>query len=218
LDKSLLEKYGKITTAGLVESALQHVRLLEENNFFDIKISLKAFDIPLMVEAYQRISKEVDYPLHIGVTEAGTPWAGTIRSAVGIGSLLSQGIGDTLRVSLTGDPVEEVRVGFEILKSLELRQRGPVIVSCPTCGRTEINLIGIAQEVEQKIQYLTKPLKVAIMGCVVNGPGEARDADIGIAGGRGVGLLFKKGQVIRKIPEEHLVEELLKEIGKMSLE
>jgi len=216
LDKSLLEKYGKVTPAGLVESALQHVRLLEENNFFDIKISLKAFDIPLMVEAYQRISAEVDYPLHIGVTEAGTPWAGTIRSAVGIGSLLSQGIGDTLRVSLTGDPIEEARVGFEILKSLELRQRGPVIVSCPTCGRTEINLIGIAQEVEKKIQHITKPLKVAIMGCVVNGPGEARDADIGIAGGRGMGLLFKKGQVIRKIPEERLVEELLKEIGEMS--
>ncbi|WP_418790193.1 flavodoxin-dependent (E)-4-hydroxy-3-methylbut-2-enyl-diphosphate synthase [Phosphitispora sp. TUW77] len=218
LDKTILDKYGRVTSAGLVESALQHVRLLEENNYFDIKISLKAFDIPLMIEAYQKISEKVDYPLHIGVTEAGTPWAGTIRSAVGIGSLLSQGIGDTLRVSLTGDPLEEVGVGFEILKALELRQRGPVIVSCPTCGRTEIDLIGIAQEVEQKILHIKKPLKVAIMGCVVNGPGEAKDADIGIAGGRGVGLLFKKGQVVRKIPEECLVQEFLKEIFNMACE
>ncbi len=218
LDKSLMAKYGHVTPEALVESALQHVRILEENKFFDIKISLKAFDIPLMLEAYRKITAEVDYPLHIGVTEAGTPWAGTIRSAVGIGALLSQGIGDTLRVSLTGDPVEEVRVGFEILKALKLRHRGPVIVSCPTCGRTEIDLIGIAREVEKRIQHIAKPLKVAIMGCVVNGPGEARDADIGVAGGRGVGLLFKKGQVIRKIPEDRMVEELLEEIRKMAYE
>lgn len=215
LHKSLLEKYGGVTAEGLVESALEHVRILEEQDFRDIKISLKAFEIPLLLEAYRLISEKVDYPLHIGVTEAGTPWAGTIRSAVGIGALLSQGIGDTLRVSLTGDPVEEVRVGFEILKAVGLRTRGPIIVSCPTCGRTEIELIKIAEEVERKIQHLTVPIKVAIMGCVVNGPGEAREADIGIAGGRGVGILFKKGQVVRKVPETSLIDELLNEINVM---
>lgn len=215
LDRDILNRYGKVTARGLVESALQHVRLLEELNFFDIKISLKAFDIPLMVEAYRLISRKVDYPLHIGVTEAGTPWVGTIRSAVGIGALLTMGIGDTLRVSLTGDPVQEVRVGFEILKSLDLRQRGPVIVSCPTCGRTEIELIRIAEEVEARIRDIRVPLKVAVMGCVVNGPGEAREADIGIAGGKGTGLLFKKGQVVRKLAEKDLVEELVKEIELM---
>lgn len=218
LHKSLLEKFGGVTSEGLVESALEHIKILEELDFYDIKISLKAFEIPLLVDAYRMISSKVDYPLHIGVTEAGTPWAGTIRSAAGIGALLSQGIGDTLRVSLTGDPVEEVRVGFEILKAVGLRQRGPVIVSCPTCGRTEIELIKIAEQVERKIQHLTAPLKVAIMGCVVNGPGEAREADIGIAGGRGVGLLFKKGQVIRKVPEASLIDELLKEIQIMAQE
>lgn len=216
LDKDILAKYGGITPEGLVESALGHIGILEELDFHDIKISLKAFDIPLMVEAYRLISAKVDYPLHIGVTEAGTPWAGTIRSAVGIGALLAQGIGDTLRVSLTGDPVQEVRVGYEILKSLGLRQRGPTLISCPTCGRTQIELIRIAEEVEEKIRNLDKPIKVAIMGCVVNGPGEAREADIGIAGGNGVGLLFKKGQVVRKIPEANLVEELLKEIYLMT--
>ncbi len=218
LHKSQLEKYGGVTAEGLVESALEHVTILEELDFYDIKISLKAFEIPLLLEAYRMISGKVDYPLHIGVTEAGTPWAGTIRSAVGIGALLSEGIGDTLRVSLTGDPVEEVRVGYEILKAVGLRKRGPVIVSCPTCGRTEIELIKIAEQVERKIQHLTIPLKVAIMGCVVNGPGEAREADIGIAGGRGVGLLFKKGQVIRKVPEASLIDELLKEINLMMQE
>ncbi len=215
LEKTILEKYGGVTPEGLVESALGHVKILEELDFREIKISLKAFDIPLMLEAYRLISAKVDYPLHIGVTEAGTPWAGTIRSAVGIGALLSNGIGDTLRVSLTGDPVQEVQVGFEILKALNLRQRGPTIVSCPTCGRTEIELIKIAEEVEKKIRHLQTPIKVAIMGCVVNGPGEAREADIGIAGGKGVGLLFKKGQVIRKIAEQDLVPELLKEIDMM---
>ena len=215
LDKSVLAKYGGVTAEGLVESALGHVRILEELDFRNIKISLKAFDIPLMTEAYRMISQVVDYPLHIGVTEAGTPRVGTIRSAVGIGALLSQGIGDTLRVSLTADPVEEVKVGFEILKALDLRQRGPVIVSCPTCGRTEIELIRIAEEVGKRIGHVKEPIKVAVMGCVVNGPGEAREADIGIAGGRGVGLLFKKGQVVRKIPEGDLVEELMKEIDLM---
>ncbi|MHB9093690.1 MAG: flavodoxin-dependent (E)-4-hydroxy-3-methylbut-2-enyl-diphosphate synthase [Eubacteriales bacterium] len=215
LNKAILEKYGGITPAGLVESALEHVRILEENDFNDIKISLKASDIPLMLEAYHLISEQVDYPLHIGVTEAGTPKTGTIRSAVGIGALLSQGIGDTLRVSLTGDPVQEVGVGFEILKSLDLRRRGPTIISCPTCGRTEIELIKIAEEVEKRIEHLKEPIKVAIMGCVVNGPGEAREADVGIAGGKGVGLLFKKGQVVRKVLEEDLVDELLREIDLM---
>lgn len=216
LDKSILAKYGGITPEGLVESALGHIRLLEELDFYDIKVSLKAFDIPLMVEAYRLMSAKADYPLHIGVTEAGTLWAGTIRSAVGIGTLLSQGLGDTLRVSLTGDPVQEVAVGYEILKSLGLRQRGPTVISCPTCGRTEIELIRIAEEVEEKIRHLAVPIKVAIMGCVVNGPGEAREADIGIAGGRGAGLLFKKGKVIRKIPEADLIGELLKEIELMA--
>ncbi len=215
LDKRVLDKYGGVTPQGLVESALEHVKILQELDFHEIKISLKAFDIPLMMEAYRLISEKVDYPLHIGVTEAGTPWAGTIRSAVGIGVLLSSGIGDTLRVSLTGDPVLEVKVGFEILKALNLRQLGPTIISCPTCGRTEIKLAKIAGEVEKKIQHLKTPLKVAIMGCVVNGPGEAREADVGIAGGKGVGLLFKKGRIIRKIPEDRLVDELLKEIKLM---
>ena len=215
LNKTVLAKYGGVTPEALVESALEHVAILEELDFRNIKISLKASDIPMMVQAYRIISTKVDYPLHIGVTEAGTPWAGTIRSAVGIGALLSQGIGDTLRVSLTGDPVLEVRAGFEILKALDLRQRGPIIISCPTCGRTEIELIKIAEEVESRIQHLKEPIKVAIMGCVVNGPGEAREADIGIAGGKGVGLLFKKGEVVRKISEGDLVAELLKEIETM---
>ncbi|PKM47581.1 MAG: 4-hydroxy-3-methylbut-2-en-1-yl diphosphate synthase [Firmicutes bacterium HGW-Firmicutes-8] len=215
LDKVILEKYGGVTAQGLVESALEHVKILEELHFNDIKISLKCFDIPLMMEAYRLMAAKVDYPLHIGVTEAGTPWAGTIRSAVGIGALLAQGIGDTIRVSLTGDPVEEVRAGFEILKSLDLRQRGPVIISCPTCGRTEIDLIKIAEEVEKRIRDIKEPIKVAVMGCVVNGPGEARQADIGIAGGKEAGLLFKRGEIVRKIPEANLVEELVREIELM---
>lgn len=215
LSKVILEKYNGVTPEGLFESAMEHIRILEDLSFQDIKISLKAFEIPLLVQAYELMSQKVDYPLHVGVTEAGTPWAGTIRSAVGIGALLSRGIGDTLRVSLTGDPVLEVKVGWQILKSLGLRQRGPTIVSCPTCGRTEIELIKIAEEVEQRIQHYKEPIKVAIMGCVVNGPGEAREADIGIAGGIGVGLLFKKGEVIRKVPEADMVEELIREIDSL---
>lgn len=215
LSKAILEKYNGVTPEGLFESAMEHVRILEDLSFADIKISLKAFEIPLLVKAYELMSQKVDYPLHVGVTEAGTPWAGTIRSAAGIGALLSRGIGDTLRVSLTGAPVLEVKVGWQILKSLGLRQRGPTIVSCPTCGRTEIELIKIAEEVEQRIQHYKAPIKVAIMGCVVNGPGEAREADIGIAGGKGVGLLFKKGEVIRKVPEADMVEELIREIDSL---
>lgn len=216
LDKQLLARYGGVTPAAMVESALEHIGILEALNFTNIKISLKAFDVPMLVEAYELMAEKVDYPFHIGVTEAGTVQTGAVRSAVGIGVLLSRGLGDTLRVSLTGDPVHEIRVGYEILKTLGLRQRGPTIVSCPTCGRTEISLIPVAEEIEKRTQHLKKPLKIAVMGCVVNGPGEAREADIGIAGGRGVALLFKKGQVLRKIKEENMVEELLAEIEDMA--
>lgn len=216
LEKSLLQKYGHATPEALVESALHHVHILEDLNFANIKISLKASNIPLMLEAYRLMTTKVDYPLHIGVTEAGTITSGTIKSAVGIGALLAEGIGDTLRVSLTGDPVHEVRVGYEILKALGLRQRGIELISCPTCGRTEIALIKIAEQVEQRLQHIQQPIKVAVMGCIVNGPGEAREADIGIAGGKGVGLIFKKGEILRKVSEEDLVEELMAEIEKIT--
>lgn len=215
LDKELLNKYGKVCPEALVESALKHVKILENINFNDIVISIKSSNVVDMIESYRLISKKVDYPLHLGVTEAGTPWRGTIKSSIGIGTLLSEGIGDTIRVSLTGDPVEEVKVGIEILKALQIKKQGIEIISCPTCGRTEIGLINIAKEVEEKIKDMDKNIKVAIMGCVVNGPGEAREADIGIAGGKGVGLIFKKGEMFKKVKEEDLVEELLKEINKM---
>lgn len=212
LDKALLAKYGKITPEAMVESALQHVRLLEAEDFHDIKISLKAHDVPLTLEAYRLMSETVDYPLHLGITEAGTVHSGMIKSAVGIGALLAEGIGDTFRISLTGDPVVEVRVANEILKSLGLREYGPTLVSCPTCGRTSIDLPGIAAEVEKRLEAVKKPIQVAVMGCVVNGPGEAREADVGIAGGKGEGLIFHKGEILRKVPENMLVEELFKEI------
>jgi (E)-4-hydroxy-3-methylbut-2-enyl-diphosphate synthase len=215
LEKELLEKYGKATAQAMVESALGHIGILEDLNFSDIKISLKASDIPLMLEAYRLLAGRVDYPFHIGVTEAGTLRSGIVKSAVGIGALLAEGIGDTLRVSLTGDPLHEVKTGYEILKALGLRQRGIEFISCPTCGRTQIDLIRIANEVEDRLQFVDKPLKVAVMGCSVNGPGEAREADIGIAGGRGAGLLFKKGRTVRKIEEADLVEELIKEVENM---
>jgi len=215
LAKKLLEKYGHATPEAMMESALEHITILEKLNFNNIKVSLKASDLPLMIGAYRLLAERVEYPLHLGVTEAGTIQSGTIKSAVGIGTLLAEGIGDTIRVSLTGDPVHEIRVGYEILKSLRLREKGPVLVSCPTCGRCQINLIGVAEEVEKAIQHLDKPLKVAIMGCIVNGPGEAKEADIGIAGGKGEGLLFKKGEIIRKVPEDKLVETLLAEIDKL---
>jgi (E)-4-hydroxy-3-methylbut-2-enyl-diphosphate synthase len=210
LEKDLLR--DGITPEAMVESALRHVVMLEEMDFFAIKISLKASDVPLMVAAYRMLADKVDYPLHIGVTEAGTAFAGSVKSAVGIGILLWEGIGDTVRVSLTGDPVREVRVAYEILKTLGLRRRGAELISCPTCGRTQIDLIKIAGEVEERLVELDIPLKVAVMGCVVNGPGEARHADVGIAGGKGEGLIFRKGRVIRKVPENLLVEELMKEI------
>ena len=215
LEKELLDKYGGVTAEALVESALKHVHILEALNFHDIVISIKASNVPLTIAAYQLISQKVPYPLHLGVTEAGTVYQGTIKSAVGIGALLAQGIGDTIRVSLTGEPVEEVKAGKAILKSLGLYHRGAELISCPTCGRTRIDLISIAQKNKKALESVEKPIKVAVMGCIVNGPGEAREADIGIAGGDGCALLFKKGEILRKIPEEKVVEELLKEIELM---
>ena len=213
LEKELVEKYGGVTPQGLVESALRHVKLLEQNDFYDTAISIKASNVPFSVEVYELLSNTVDYPLHVGITEAGTVWGGTIKSAVGIGAILSRGIGDTIRISLTGDPVEEIYAAKEILKDLNLRKFGVEFISCPTCGRTSIDLIKIANEVESKIKDIDKNIKVAVMGCAVNGPGEAREADIGIAGGHGEGLIFKKGEILRKVPEEKLVDELLKEIA-----
>ena len=212
LEKELLKKYGSPTPEALVESAMGHIKILEDLDFHNIVISLKSSNIYTAVEAYELMSQKVDYPLHIGITEAGGVRAGTIKSSIGIGSLLLKGIGDTMRISLTGDPVEEVKVGKDILRSLNLLNDKIKIVSCPTCGRCNINLIEIANEVEDKIQDLNKDITVAIMGCVVNGPGEAREADIGIAGGNGQGILFKKGEIVRKISEDKLVQELMKEI------
>jgi (E)-4-hydroxy-3-methylbut-2-enyl-diphosphate synthase len=191
------------------------VRILEELGYDQIKISLKASDVMKTVAAYRLLAQAVDYPLHIGITEAGTVFSGTIKSAVGLGILLADGIGDTLRVSLTSDPVEEVRVGFEILKSLGLRRHGVNFVSCPTCGRCQIDLIHVAEEVEKRLRSIDKPLTVAVMGCVVNGPGEAREADVGIAGGRGEGLLFRRGEVVRKVPENELADALMAEVEKL---
>lgn len=212
LEKELLGKYGGVTAGAMAESAMGHIHILEELNFTDIKISLKSSDIPLMLDAYRLLAGKVDYPFHIGVTEAGTLRSGSVKSAVGIGILLNEGIGDTIRVSLTGHPRHEVRVGYDILKALGMRRRGVELISCPTCGRTQIDLIRIAEEVEERLQRLDRPLKVAVMGCVVNGPGEAREADVGIAGGKGAGLIFRKGEVVRKVPEDRLVDELMKEI------
>lgn len=215
LQKDILEKYGRVTPEGLVESALRNVELLENVNFKDIVISIKSSDVLTMMESYRLLSKETNYPLHLGVTEAGTIWRGTIKSSIGIGGLLSEGIGDTIRVSLTGDPIEEIKAGREILKATGHLKEGIEFVSCPTCGRTQIDLIGIANEVEEALKDSKKKIKVAVMGCVVNGPGEAREADIGIAGGNGVGLIFKKGIIIKKVNENELVRALLEEIEKM---
>jgi len=214
LEKELLAKYGHPTAEAMVESALGHVRILEELGYDRIKISLKASDVMKTVAAYRLLSSQVDYPLHIGITEAGTIFSGTIKSSVGLGILLADGIGDTLRVSLTGDPVDEVRVGFEILKSLGLRRRGVNFVSCPTCGRCQINLIDVANEVEERLRGVETSVTVAVMGCVVNGPGEAREADFGIAGGKGEGLLFRHGEVIRKVPEAEMADALVAEVLK----
>lgn len=215
LEKHLVEKYGGVTPEGLVESALGHVRLLEKYDFYDTVISIKASNVPFSVEVYDLLSETVDYPLHVGITEAGTVWGGTVKSAVGIGAILSRGIGDTIRVSLTGNPVEEIYAAKEILKDMNLRKFGVEFVSCPTCGRTSIDLISIANEVESKVKNINKNIKVAVMGCAVNGPGEAREADIGIAGGHGEGLIFRKGEIVRKVPENMLVDELMKEIEKL---
>jgi (E)-4-hydroxy-3-methylbut-2-enyl-diphosphate synthase len=210
IEKHILEKYGKSTADGMVESAMYHINLLEKNGFNDIVVSLKASNVKMMVEAYRKISKLIDYPLHLGVTEAGTAFQGTVKSAIGIGALLVDGIGDTIRVSLTEDPVEEIKVAKEILKVLGLIEAGVEIVSCPTCGRTKIDLIGLAKKVEKEFENENRKIKIAVMGCVVNGPGEAREADYGVAGGKGVGVLFKKGQIVKKVDESEILIELKK--------
>lgn len=212
VEKDLLDKYGEPTPAALVESAMRHVELLSVVPGLQLVLSLKASDVLTTIEAYRAISEKTDHPLHLGVTEAGTPFTGAIRSSVGIGTLLAEGIGDTLRVSLTGDVVEEVRVTWEILRSLGLRRRGVELISCPTCGRTEVDLVGIATAVEKALADVKQPLRVAVMGCAVNGPGEARGADIGVACGKGKGLIFRGGEILRQVPEERIVEELLKEV------
>lgn len=218
LPKDLLEKYGHPTPEALVEAAWRHIRILEEMDYKNIKISLKAHDVPLTLAAYRLMASQCDYPLHVGITEAGTVNSGIIKSAVGIGTLLAEGIGDTIRVSLTGDPVREVKVGFEILKSLGLREYGPTLISCPTCGRTQINLEKLALEVERRLAEISEPITVAVMGCVVNGPGEAREADVGIAGGINEGLIFRKGEVLKKVAEADIIDELFAEIEKILLE
>lgn len=216
LEPDLLQKYGAPTAEALVESALRWVRIFEDWQFFDFKISLKSSDVITTIQSYRALSQKVDYPLHLGVTEAGGLIPGTVKSALGIGLLLAEGIGDTLRVSLTRDPVEEVRVGYEILRALHLRERGVEFISCPTCGRCQFDLFGLAEEAERRLQKVATPIKVAIMGCVVNGPGEAREADVGIAGGKRVGALFKRGQLVRKIPERELLTALLQEVAALT--
>jgi len=212
LEKDLFKKHNGATAEAMVESALRHIEYFRSSDFNALKVSIKASDVPRTVEAYRRLSPQTDLPLHVGVTEAGGLYPGTVKSAIGIGMLLAEGIGDTLRVSLTRDPVEEIRVGYEILKALGIRQRGPDIVSCPTCGRCNIDLFGIVEQVEKALLTCSHPIKVAIMGCVVNGPGEAKEADIGIAGGDGKGVLFKKGKVVKSLAQEQLVSALLTEI------
>ena len=215
LEKDILKKYNGVTAEAMAESAMRHIDLLKSFDFQNIKISIKASDVHRTVAAYRLISSKTDLPLHVGVTEAGGLYSGIVKSSLGIGMLLAEGIGDTLRVSLTRDPVEEVRVGFEILKALEIRRFGPDIISCPTCGRCKIDLFDIAERVEKALLLKPLPIKLAIMGCVVNGPGEAKEADIGIAGGDGTGILFKKGKVIKKVPEDKLVDVLLAEVDKL---
>lgn len=215
LEKELLQRYGHPSAEAMVESAIGHIRILEDLNYQEIKISLKASDVMKTVAAYRLFSERSDYPLHIGITEAGTLFSGTIKSSVGLGILLADGIGDTMRVSLTGEPKDEVRVGYDILKAVGLRQRGVNFVSCPTCGRCQINLIRVAEEVEKRLQGVDKRITVAVMGCAVNGPGEAREADVGIAGGKGEGLVFRHGEIVRKVPEDKLADALMEEISKL---
>lgn len=214
LEKDLLKTYGGASPEAMVKSAVRHIESLMSLDFHAIKVSIKASDVLRTVTAYRMLSSKTDFPLHVGVTEAGPLYPGIVKSSLGIGMLLAEGIGDTLRVSLTRDPVEEVRVGYEILKALNIRKRGPEIISCPTCGRTHINLFKTVEKVEKELITKKIPIKIAIMGCVVNGPGEAKEADIGIAGGDGIGILFKKGKVVKKVPEEKLIEVLMKEIEK----
>ena len=215
LERELLQKYGGVTPEALVESAMGHVRLLNDCNFDDICISVKCSRVPVNMAAYQLLHRQTDYPLHLGVTEAGTPRMGVLKSAIGIGGLLCQGIGDTIRVSLTADPVEEVCAAKDILSAAGLRQTGPNLISCPTCGRTKYDMIPIAREVERRLAGCTKPITVAVMGCVVNGPGEARAADVGIAGGDGEGLVFRKGEILYKVPQDKLVDALMDEIDRL---
>ena len=215
LEKPLLEQYGGVTAQALVDSAMGHVRLLNDCGFDDICLSVKCSHVPTNMQAYTLLSRQTDYPLHLGVTEAGTPEMGVLKSAIGIGGLLCQGIGDTIRVSLTADPVEEVVAAKRILQAIDMRRSGPNLISCPTCGRTKYDMIPIAHEVERRLRDCTKPITVAVMGCAVNGPGEARNADVGIAGGDGEGLLFRKGEILYKVPQEHLVDALMAEIEKL---
>jgi (E)-4-hydroxy-3-methylbut-2-enyl-diphosphate synthase len=212
LEKDILKKYGHPTAEALVESALRNIELIESMSFREIKVSLKSSDVGTMLRAYRLISKKTRYPLHLGVTEAGTAFSGTVKSAIGLGILIEEGIGDTMRVSLTADPVEEVRAGFEILKCLGLRRRGPELVSCPTCGRQQIDVISMARAVEKKFSGFNLPIKIAVMGCEVNGPGEAKEADIGIAGSKNIGVIFKRGKIVRKCPKAVLLEEFFKEV------
>ena len=215
LEKPLLAKYGGVTAEALVESAFGHIALLNRYDFDDICVSLKSSSVPITMAAYRLMSEKSNYPLHLGVTETGTPRMGVLKSAVGIGGLLAMGIGDTIRVSLSADPIEEVYAARDILKVPGVRKEGPELISCPTCGRTRIDLIGLAQQVEERLQTVTKPITVAVMGCVVNGPGEASAADVGIAGGDGVGLLFRRGEIVKKVPQEQLVDELFKMIDEL---
>jgi len=221
IEKDLLKKYGYPTPespVSLIESAMRNVRLLEQQGFHEIKISVKSSDTLTTVNGYRLLAEKTDYPLHLGVTEAGGLIAGTVKSSVALGILLSEGIGDTFRISLTRDPVEEIRVGFELLRALKIRERGPELISCPTCGRTQIDLFYLAEQVEKYVQTMEVPLKVAVMGCPVNGPGEAKEADIGLAGGVGHGIIFKKGKLIKKVPEDQLLEVFLAELAKMEAE
>ena len=218
LERHLLEKYGYPTAEALAESALNAVNALEDVGFTNMKVSLKASDVHMAIDAYYLFSQQSNYPLHIGITEAGTAMTGAVKSAIGLGWLLSQGIGDTLRVSLAADPVEEVKVGFEILKSLELRHRGINVIACPTCGRVEIDVVKMANELEKRLGHIKAPLNVSVLGCVVNGIGEGKEADIGIAGGEGKGILFKKGKLVRKVPMEELMETLIEEVEQLAKE
>ena len=212
LSKEMLRKYGEPCAGALVESALEEIKILEDLDFRDIVVSVKASDVEMAQEAYVKIAEATAYPLHVGITEAGTTWAGTVKSSVGLGAILSRGIGDTIRVSLAADPVEEVKVGFEVLKSLGLRMKGPILVACPSCGRADVDIVALAEEVERRLQQYPVPVKVAVMGCAVNGPGEARMADLGVAAGKGIGLIFRKGKIVASLPESRLLEGLMKEV------